>query len=789
MKRLTFILILGLLPLFTFGQEVVEKIEIVGNDRVTRETIIYYLSSREGEYFNENLLKRDFKVLWSTGFFANIKIEQDQGSNGKIIRITIEENPIVKDITYKTGKKVKEKDIVEKLKENDENILPYSYYSPYKIQRITATIQDLLTEKGLMDGKVEVKTEKKGNNEVEIIFEVNEGPKLRVGEIVFEGRTKLRESTLRGAISENKEHSVLAWITGKDSYKPNKLDEDIANLKTRLQEHGYMEASIGEPRIEDITKRTIFFKKQTMKKIIIPVDLGYRYFVGDVKIEGNQIMSTQGLQKLIQLEKGQIYSTKFREDSIEKVREVYSDYGYLGAQVIPIESLDPKRKLVNVTFNIQEGDVFYVNRLEIKGNTYTKDRVIRREILLTEGMRFSLAIFKDSILRMRQLGLVELEGEPDIKPSPDDPTRLDITLRVKELQRNNIQFTTGYSGYEGTFVALSYSTVNFLGAGETLELGVQYGKRVKNYSFGFSEPYVFDLPLTLGFNIYSRFNKYPGLFDQKSRGVDLQASARVFGYWRTGLVYSLQYLEMFEPSIEYSAYYNPYYGYGGGLGGMISPYYYGSFGYGKYNMSSITPTLYRSTIDSPLTPSRGSLILAAVKFAGGPLGGDVKFIKPRFEFTHYQPTFGEQRFGIHLEYSYMTSIGGADIPYWERFYLGGERSIRGYEIYTIGPRVDDEESDYYGRNLGGEKSLVMNAEYIIPVGGPIYSIFFFDIGNAIARDQKFRFSDMFYSTGLELRIFVPALRVPFRLIFAYNNKKIYLDDSNFAFRFAIGTTF
>lgn len=788
MKRLIFVLILSLLPLMVYGQDVVEKIEILGNERVTRETIMYYLTSREGEYFNENSLKRDFKILWSTGFFSNIKIEQDQGSSGKIIRIIIEENPIVKEISYKTGKKVKEKDIIEKLQENDENILPYSYYSPFKIQRIVATIQDLLLEKGLMDGKVNVNTEKQGNNEIELVFNVDEGPKLRVGEIVFEGKTKLRESTLRGAISENKEHSVLAWISGKDSFKPNKLDEDIANLKTRLQENGFMEASIGEPRIEDITKRTIFQKKQTMKKIIIPVDPGYRYFVGNVGVEGNQVISTQYLQKLIQLKEGQIYSTKLREDSLEKIREVYNDTGYLGAQIIPVESLDPKRKLVNISYNIQEGDVFYVNRLDIKGNTYTKDRVIRREILLTEGMRFSLAIFKDSILRMRQLGLVEMEGEPDIKPSEDDPTRLDITLRVKELQRNNIQFTAGYSGYEGTFVALSYSTVNFLGAGETLELGIQYGKRVRNYSFGFSEPYVFDLPLTLGFNVYNRFNKYPGLFDQKSRGIDLQANARVFGYWRTGLVYSLQYLEMFEPSISYDDYYNPYYGYGGGYGYM-NPYLYGSYGYGKYNMSSITPTLYRSTVDSPLTPSRGSLVLASVKFAGGPLGGDVQFIKPRFEFTRYQPTFGEQRFGIHVEYTFLTSVKGTDIPYWERFYLGGERSVRGYEIYTIGPRIEDPEDPNYGRNLGGEKSLVMNVEYIIPVGGPIYSIFFFDIGNTIMRDQKFKFSEMYYSTGLEMRIFVPALRVPFRLIFAYNNKKIYLDDSNFAFRFAIGTTF
>ncbi|MDH5384711.1 MAG: outer membrane protein assembly factor BamA, partial [Candidatus Aminicenantes bacterium] len=209
MKRLVFLLIFSCLPLNLFSQEVVERIEIVGNERVTRETIMYYLSSREGEYYNEDLLRRDFRVLWSTGFFSNIKIEDEDGTSGKIIKITIEENPIIKEVLYKTGKKVKEGDIVDKLKEKDEYILPYSYYSPYKVQRITATINDLLVEKGLMDGKVEVETNKMGTNEIEVVFRINEGPKLRVGEVVFEGKTKLRDSTLRAAVKENKEHSVL----------------------------------------------------------------------------------------------------------------------------------------------------------------------------------------------------------------------------------------------------------------------------------------------------------------------------------------------------------------------------------------------------------------------------------------------------------------------------------------------------------------------------------------------------------------------------------------------------
>jgi len=783
MKKLIFLLIFLCLPLFLPAQEIVEKIEIEGNERVTNETILYYLSSREGDYFNKELLKRDFMVLWATGFFSNIIIEENGGTQGKIIKIIIEENPVIKNIVYKTGKKIKENDILDKLKENDEYLLPYSYYSQHKIKRIEETIRELLIEKGLASGEVRTEENKMGKNELEIVFHINEGSKIKVGEIEFEGKPKLRDSTLRGSFKENKKHSLLAWITGKDSLKINKLNEDIANLKRKYQEEGYMEAVIGEPRIEDITKRSIFLKKKTMKKIVVPVDAGYRYFVGDVKIEGNKIISTKFIRSLIKFQEGDVYSTKIREDAVEKIREIYGDIGYIFAQTMPVENLDPKHKRVNVTFNIYEGEAAYLHRLNIRGNTFTKDKVIRREILIREGDRFSFSFFKNSLLRMNQLGLVELQGEPEFNPNPEDPTQIDVTLNVQELQRNNIQFTAGYSGYQGTFVALSYSTVNFLGAGESLNLMLQHGKRIKNYSFGFTEPYVFDMPINVGFNLHNTYTVYPYIYTRKGKGADIIFGARLFGYWRANVTYGYENVLMEPPEIDeedpyYDPYYNPYYG------SAYNPYYYtGMYGFGqRYNVSSITTSLYRSTIDSPLTPSRGTMYMASLKYAGGPLGGDIRMVKPKLSFTHYRPLIKNHVFGFHVEYQFIKTLGGSEVPFWEKFYLGGEQSIRGYEIYTIGPR---NESGY---NLGGEKSLVLNAEYIIPLGGPIYAIFFYDMGNAYTHDQKINFKDMYSSAGLEMRIFVPALRVPFRLIFSYNNRKIRT-DSNFAFRFAIGTTF
>jgi outer membrane protein insertion porin family len=774
MKKVLPFLILFCFPLFLRGQETIEKIEIIGNDRVTRETILYYIQSSEGNPYNEEMLKNDFKILWSTGYFSNIKMENVDGSGGKIVRIIVEENPIIKSITYKTGRKVKESDITEKLQEESEYIIPHSYYNPFKIQKIKKLIEDLLFEKGLTSAKVEVKTNQKGQNDYELVFDINEGPREKVGEVEFEGDTKLPQSVLRGAMKENKKHGLFSWIGGKDVFKKNKLDEDIESIRKKLKNYGYMEATIGEPRAEEVTRRSIFLKKRKMKKIIIPVDVGYLYRVGKVSIEGNEIIAEKFLREMIKFKEGDIYTSEAREETIKTIQEFYADGGYLYAQVYPVENMDPKRKRVSVTFNILEGDVVFVNKLEFKGNTYTKDKVLRREMLITEGERFSLTAFKNSILRLQQLGLVEMQGEPDLKNHPDNPALMDVTLNVTELQRNNIQFSAGYSGYEGTFIALNYSTVNFLGAGEKLDLMIQQGKRIKSYMFGFTEPYFLDLPINLGFNVFNRYTYLPTLYETRRKGINFTFGSRIRGYWRTNLIYSFEFVNIDVPDLDESIeqsnlYYNPY----------------AMYDDQGYNISSITPSLYRSTVNSPITPTRGSLYLISCKLAGGFLGGEITMVKPRFEWTLYMPVMFNHVLGFHLNYEFIKALQGSDIPIWERFYLGGERSIRGYGIYQIGPKNE------FGYNLGGVKSLVFNAEYIIPFGqqGPLYGILFYDMGNALSQDQKFSLNKMFISTGLELRIFVPALRIPFRLIFAYNSPTIRRDDSNFAVRFAVGTTF
>jgi outer membrane protein insertion porin family len=751
------------------AQEVVEKIEVVGNNRISKDTIAYYLTCREGDYYNEALLKKDFRVLWSTGFFSNLKIEEEDGQKGKVIKIYVEENPVIKNVIFKTGKKVKEGDIVNKLKEKDENIVAHSYYSPYKVQKAKKTIKELLEEKGLQAARLDTELISKGSDEVDLLFRIDEGPKLRVGEVVFVGKNKVPDSFLVQAMKDNRVHNLLNWISSKDVFKKTKLEDNINEIKKKLQEFGYMEASVGEPKIEEVTKKSVLFKKQKMMRIIIPVDPGLVYRTGEIKVEGNKFITSSYLLNMVKLKPGEIYSSKKREKTIEDMGEMYRNFAFIYAQIVPVENLDPKNKVVNVTFNINEGEVAFLRRLNFAGNTFTKDKVLRREMMLREGDRFSLAMFKDSILRVKQLGLVDIDKEPDIKPDPENPNQIDVNLNVKELQKNNIQFSAGYSGYEGTFVAFSYSTVNFLGGGETLDLTLQQGKRVKNYSFGLTEPYIFDRPMTVGFNVFDRKVNIPYLYSQLSKGISLVYGMRWIEYWRFNLNYTFQNTTLDFPS--YDDYGSNYY--------YNNPYFYA----GTYHVSAIEPMLYRSTIDSPLTPSRGTSYTAALKYAGSFLGGEVHLIRPRIDLAHYQPFISNHVLGFHVEYMIVKGMKGHAVPYWERFFLGGEQSVRGYDFYTIGPRDENEIL------IGGQKSLVMNFEYIIPFGGPLYGIVFYDLGNTWLSGQKVNLKDVYTSTGLEVRVFVPALRVPFRLIFAYNNRKIYTDSSNFAFRFAVGTTF
>ena len=757
------------LTLFVEAQERIERIEVEGNVRVPRETVLYYLFLKEGRLFDRELLKEDFKALWSTGFFSSIKIEDLPGEKGKIVKVSVEENPVIQGIVFKTGKKVKKKEIISRLKERNEYPLYSSFYNPSKTQRIKKIIEEFLMEKGFEQGKVDVDLRQREENSVEVAFLIKEGPRFKVGDVVFSGNPKLSSRRLRDAMNENRKHSLISRIKGKDVFKQHALEQDLASIRNKLQEYGYMNASIGQPSIEEFKKKNIFLKKEMMKKVIIPVDAGFVYAVGEVKVEGNKIVSKKTLEEFIEFKEGEVYSARIREKIIGDMERFYRQKGHLYASVTSLEELDAELRRVNVTFSIDEGELNYLKRLEIKGNTMTKDKVIRREMLIKEGDRFNFSLFERGLFWMQRLRIAALQKEPEIKSDPKEPNQIDVTLFIRELQKGFFHYSGGYNDYRGLYAGVDYAAVNLLGAGERYRLRLDQGEKVINYFFEFSQPYFLGQAINLGFSIYYRdINLHHLLYSREGGGADFTIDARIKRSWRASLAYSFERVKV---DVAKDA-----------ADQVIDPVYDDLFGGGRFEMSSLYTELSCSTVDNPFMPTKGTSFSFSNKFAGSFLGGSINLIKPRFECSFFLPLPEKRVFGFHLEYQFVKALENSLVPFWERFYLGGKENLRGYHSYSVGPHSD------LGTNIGGEKSIVLNVEYVFPVVKSLYGVFFYDAGNAWPSGQGVSFRDMFFSAGIEMRISHPALPAPLRFIFAYNNHQTPR-DSHFAIRLAVGTTF
>ncbi|MCP4146560.1 MAG: outer membrane protein assembly factor BamA, partial [bacterium] len=483
----------------------------------------------------------------------------------------------------------------------------------------------------------------------------------------------------------------------------------------------------------------------------------------------NKVVKSSYLNSLIKLKIGKVYNLKKRNKLREKIQKTYAGLGYIYCQISPQENLDPVKKVADLTLKISEGKVAYVGKLEFTGNTFTKDHVIRREWFLIEGGRLNMNALESCITRMKQLGLVTIEKMPDIRPDPQDPQKVDIIAEVKEVNRQMINFNVGYSGYDGWFIALGYSTQNFMGMGETLALNLQHGTRSKQYRIAFTEPRLFNLPASLGFNVHKTAMRYPLLYTRNGQGFGLNSAFRFWRYYGASLGYSYEEIEVKDVNQDYASS-NPYYA-----------YYYSE---GKRTISALSPTLFYSTVDSPIFPSQGSKYLLNYRYSGGFLGGDIDLHKIKAQYVRFIPLWKRKHtFGLQVVYQALKGFGNSQIPIYEKFFLGGEQSIRGFDIYRIGPKNEN------GANIGGSKAFYFNLEYQIPINQQFSFIFYYDIGNAYDYGQKFDLNDVYKSMGLELRVFVPMLNVPFRLIFAYNPRTLLETDPNFVFRFAVGTSF
>ena len=822
----------------------------VNESIIEAQTYLYYIQTplsrpSEGVWvpYNETTEKTlldDFKRLWATGFLDNLWIETvddnfDNGVPGKHVIYHMEERPRVKIVDYTGSSKVERTKIDEKMKELGISLRLDSFLDQAVVRRVQGLVKSFMADKGYEFAEVTAKVEPlpTGPKLVKVVFDVQEGPKVKIRTINFNGNTAIGDGTLARQMKATKAHSWLSWIGGKGIYQEAKFEEDAEKVVEYYRNKGYISARVGTPEIKTLEDSKD--KNTRWVELSVPIDEGPRYKVGEFTFEGNKIVKTEFLQPLYKLKPGDWYSDKPIRNGLVKSREVYGAGGYFEftgfPDLAPVAAATgplagPAEPTVNVVMRMQEGEQYFVNRLTFIGNTTTRDNVIRREVRLVEGAPFNTESLKFSVKRLNQLGYFKPleEGKGiDVQKTPGEKNQVDVTLKLEEQNRNQLTFGAGVSQFEGFFGQLSFQTSNFLGRGESLTVSLQMGSRSENYQVAFSEPFLFDRNITGGVDVYKRTLRYIDQFTQEATGGNVTMGFPLAGFSRMFMVYSYEAVKVSDLNpVFYSdelVRRNPY---------LADSLLIGEGG--RRTISKVTPSFVHNTVDNPIFPNSGTRLTGSIDLAG--LGGNTNFLKPRFEFARFQPLNRRTSFGFRTQLEWIKPYGSTtSIPITESLYLGGEYTIRGYDIRSIGPR--DPQNPFLV--LGGNKSMLFNAEYLINIAGPVRLVLFYDTGQVRTIGQKFGWQeditetvdpsaptlfDPFTttqlvnpnapptyqraigqtgafksSTGAEIRFFMPVLNVPFRLIFAYNPSRFGVLDNNlrpakkFTFKFAVGSTF
>jgi outer membrane protein insertion porin family len=771
---------------------VVERVEVQGTQYLQAETILYYVSTKAGDRYDELRLQDDFRRLWDTGFVDDLVLHVFDGKQGKIVIFRVSERKRVQVVDYRGSKELTTTEIEDALKEKDAALRIDSFFDPAKARRAAEIIEEKLAAEGRPFATVKVDHKVIGGAGMQVSFVVEDGPKAKIKSVDFVGNEVFDDGDLRGKMKKLKHPGFknMTWLMGKSTYTEEKWEDPAEGDRQRLEkhylDHGYVTASIGDPEITYTDGKAGFFKKKPVKwmHLSIPVAEGEQYRVGQVTFQGLTVFKEEGIRPVFKLEPGDVYNQSKIDKGEEKLRDFYGSQGYFQWTMRPERKPDPARKVVDVNLVMEEDKRYYVGRIHFTGNDTTRDKVIRREVYLNEGDVFNTEALKLSIRRINQLGYFKpMEKPPQILQSRMGEDKLDLVFKVEEQNRNQFTFGGGVSGLEGTFVNASFSTSNFLGLGETLQVYAQSGRRTKNYQLAVTEPYLFDRPITAGIDLFSRKIEYETQvnvvgYSQETTGISFVTGLPVGRFTRLFANYAYEIIDIRD--VQRAGEDQD----GDDDDGNGEPIFDPIFGQlGRRRESRITPSLVHNTVDNPYTPRSGIKLSAIVPIAGGFLGGTLDYIKPNLEAVVYIPHTRRTSLGLRAEGGWVRPYGNTEIlPYYQRYFLGGETQIRGVNVRTVGPVSENNVA------LGGDKFVLFNAEYYFDIAGPLRALLFFDAGQAYLESENIDLGKLRTSTGVELRFIMPVINVPFRLIYAWNpNRDAFQPKSTF--KFAVGTTF
>ena len=774
-------------------------IEPTGNRRIPKDAILSRMFTHIGDVYDQASLERDFNSLWNTGYFDDLRFEKEEVENGVIIRVYVKEKPTIREIKYTGLNAVSQSDVIDRFKKDKVGLSVESQYDPTKVKKAEVVLKELLSEHGRQFNTIRSEVRQIPPASVAINFVVKEGPKVKVGKIKFENNHKVSSRELRAAMKNLRPigipHSIFFEDLFSKTYDATKLQEDAERTRYAYQTKGFYKAVVEDPKtqIRDTGggfRIWPFGGSGKRVDITMPVEEGERYHLGSITFSGQKaITNVKALRAQFPIKDGDVFNVESIRKGLDNLRKAYGELGYINFTPVPDTKPDDAKKIINLNIDIDEGKPFYVRRIEFQGNTTTRDKVIRRELALEEGQVYNSRLWEFSLLRLNQLGYfnpLKVEEDSEIKQNTREGT-VDLLLKVKEKGKNSIGLTGGVSGLAGSFIGINYETNNFLGLGETLSVQASVGDRQRNLLFGFTEPYLFDRPLNFGFTVFNSkydYNAAKNLevltgqrlnisqsvlntlqnFNNDRTGFTVSASYPLRrSLKRVGLTYSFDVSTINTFSQASSTYFEDlnFRSVSGpnSLKGIVTSKLIPSFTYNSIN--------YRAYQQ----PSSGKSLFIGGEFAG--VGGNVNTIRPIVEYKQFMPVYkGRHVFGYRLQGSFLTGYGGRVAPPFERFYLGGDTDLRGFDLRTITPfvfiptKVDvplvnpdgsavprDPTNPRQGQvtvsvpvqsiiYAGGDTSLVSNVEYRIPIVGPVTLALFNDFGmNFISRQSQLRLTD------------------------------------------------
>jgi outer membrane protein insertion porin family len=707
---------------------------VEGNKNVSSLVIFGHLQEKEGELLSLRRVRDDIHNLFAMGDFKDVQADAApvSAANQVVLTFKVVERPLIDKIAFSGNKKWDNKKFLEEMK-----LAPKTAYDPAKVDVDLRTIKKLYQDEGYSSVLVTSRTVFNVQaNTADLSIEIFEGNQVKVASVVIVGAQAFSDKRVKEELKENKEG---------DKFKPETLEEDLRKIEEFYHNEGFLKAAVVDHK-EQLNDEK---KKVT---ITVTVREGQKYVLGNTRFHGNLIFADDELLKMMKLKKGEPLKKNDLDEGVRAIRSSYAEKGYISGGVNPRMDYDDDLKTADLTVEIVEGSVSYIQDIKIIGNYKTKDYVIRRELLVKPGDKLELSAIKVSSQRLFNLGFFD-EVNPDFEPG-DEPGKEILVFRIKERHTGTISLGGGYSSLDGFVGTLKLEDANLFGKGQRANLDLQFGASNTSFNVGFTEPWLFNTPTQLSVNVFDTKRTFNGsindptsgrrLYDEIQLGGSFSLGRRLDRFWTISGAYSLQKVQISNIGLPYST---------PGSGQFIPA--------SDTTTSSFTPRILYDTRDNVFDPTRGWKNQISIQIAGGPLQFDNNFVKLIADSSHYISlplnfTLGEHvRLGVAQGYAFLGK-GFTDVPVYERFYAGGADTIRGYGERSIGPP------------LGGRALFVFNTEFKHDIAGPLKGVLFFDAGSCwqdyLSLNNAYPIE---YGAGFGIRLTIPGTVMAIRLDYGW----------------------